>query len=129
MPVRNGILRKAHRLSDSTVGIERYTALLFRKRNRRPGTPPTQGGAGERSTPQQFYFVDFDMMTKGSIVKRRRETVRQFGVTVNGSTRLVTSGDTVDAATYNALLAAQALRPAPAVTVESEDPAVDDERE
>lgn len=69
------------------------------------------------------------MMTKGSIVKRRRETVRQFGVTVNGSTRLVTSGDTVDAATYNALLAAQALRPGPAVSTESADLVVDDDRE
>ena len=35
---------------------------------------------------------------------------------VNGATQLVTSGDVVDAATYNALLAAGAIRPAPART-------------
>ena len=52
------------------------------------------------------------MMLKGSIYRRRKEVVRQFGVTVNGSTRLVTSGDTVDLDTYEALLAAGALRPA-----------------
>jgi len=53
------------------------------------------------------------MMLKGSICNRRRQVVRQFGVTVNGSTRLVTSGDTVDTDTYKALLAAGAIRPAP----------------
>lgn len=61
-------------------------------------------------TQPKFYTIDFDMMLKGSIYKRRKQTVRQFGVTVNGATRLVTSGDVVDSATYNALLAAGAVR-------------------
>lgn len=51
------------------------------------------------------------MMLKGSIYHRRKQTVRQFGVTVNGATKLVTSGDMVDAATYDALVAAGAIRP------------------
>ncbi|NIA16701.1 MAG: hypothetical protein GWP08_21835 [Nitrospiraceae bacterium] len=58
-----------------------------------------------------MYRIDFDMMLKGSTCKRGRATVRQFGVTVQGSTRLVTSGDVVDAETYNALLAMGAIRP------------------
>jgi hypothetical protein len=49
-------------------------------------------------------------MLKGSIYKRRSGVIRQFGVTVNGSTRLVTSGDVVDRATYDALVLARAIR-------------------
>ncbi len=71
---------------------------------------PSDGATPDRE--QELFRVDFDMMLKGSIYKRRREVVRQFGVTVNGSTRLVTSGDTVDLDTYRALLAAAAIRPA-----------------
>lgn len=64
---------------------------------------------------EQLVRIDFDMMLKGSIYKRRKEDIRQYGVTVNGSTRLVTSGDLVDLETYRALLAAGAVRPIPAV--------------
>jgi hypothetical protein len=60
-----------------------------------------------------LFRIDFDMMLKGSIYKRRKAVVRQYGVTVNGSTKLVTSGDIVDLATYKALLAAGAIRLAP----------------
>lgn len=63
--------------------------------------------------------IDFDMMLKGSIYKRRKEAVRQYGVTVNGSTRLVTSGDFVDVETYRALLAAGAIRPIPSIKPEA----------
>ena len=59
---------------------------------------------------QQLFKIDFDMMLKGSICKRGRQTVRQFGVTVGGATRLVTSGDVVDRDMYDALLKAGALR-------------------
>jgi len=67
-----------------------------------PASPPER---------QQFYHIDLDMMLKGSFCKRRKGMVRQFGVTVNGSTRLVTSGDTVDRETYIALVHAGAIRP------------------
>ncbi len=68
------------------------------------------------------------MMLKGSVHKRRKGPVRQYGVTVNGSTRLVTSGDTVDRETYQALLAAGAIRPATAGSAapSSRNPAVVD---
>ena len=81
--------------------------MLFRKRNKRP--PSTD--LPESTDRRQFYHIDFEMMLKGSIFKRRRKTVRQFGVTVNGATRLVTSGDTVDRETYDALIAAKAISP------------------
>jgi len=51
------------------------------------------------------------MMLKGSIVQRRGVPVRQFGVYVKGSIRLVTSGDHVDRETYEALLAEGAIEP------------------
>ena len=55
--------------------------------------------------------VTFDMMTKGSVQVRGRKKVRQFAVMVGASIRLVTSGDMVDHETYQALLAAAAVRP------------------
>ena len=83
--------------------------LLFRRSQNR-GVPshgsPLEGGADR----PQLYHIDYDMMLKGSIYQRRKGPVRQYGVTVNGSTRLVTSGDTVDQETYNALLAAGAIQ-------------------
>ena len=57
--------------------------------------------------------IDYDMMLKGNIAQRGRTAVRQTGVSVNGSTRIVTSGDEVDRATYEALLAADAIQVAP----------------
>lgn len=51
-------------------------------------------------------------MQKGFLYKRRSGMVRQFGVTVRGATRLVTSGDWVDRETYEALVRAGAIRPA-----------------
>lgn len=96
--------------------------MLFRKREKRGGAPyAQQAGAVARdgeefrsvagNTHPQFYQIEYDMMIKGSVCKRRGETVRQYGVTVNGATRLVTSGDTVDRQTYQALLRAGAIRP------------------
>jgi hypothetical protein len=87
-------------------------SLLFRKRHKRGGArqahPSDPDSIPER---QQLFHIGYDMMLKGSLIQRRRGVVRQFGVTVNGSTRLVTSGDTVDLDTYHALLAAGAIRP------------------
>lgn len=84
--------------------------MLF-GRNKSARRPPHLRGDAENAE-REFYTIDYDMMVKGSIYKRRNGLVRQFGVTVNGSTRLVTSGDTVDRATYRALLQAGALRSA-----------------
>lgn len=88
--------------------------MFFRRRQKRGGAPPhVQAGTFESSSSVEFYHIDFDMMLKGAIIKRRGGPVRQLGVTVGGSTRLVTSGDTVDRETYEALLAAGAIAPPP----------------
>lgn len=80
--------------------------MLFRKRQKHPPA----ADFSETPERQQLFHIDLEMMLKGSFCKRRKKTVRQFGVTVNGSTRLVTSGDVVDRDTYEALLAAGAIR-------------------
>jgi hypothetical protein len=87
--------------------------FLFRKRTPSGAALSSGQRADTGVAPQrpQMFQIDFDMMLKGSVYPRRRGPVRQFGVTVNGSTRLVTSGDVVDRDTYNALLAAGAIRP------------------
>jgi hypothetical protein len=93
--------------------------VLFRK-NRKPPPPVRER---ERATDRPkaaamaapatgLYRIDHEMLVKGSIVTRKGKPIRQFGVTVGGSTRLVTSGDVVDQATYEALRAAGALRAA-----------------
>lgn len=55
------------------------------------------------------------MMLKGRIYKRGSASVRQCGVTVRGSTRLVTSGDWVDQETYEALVECGAVQGDPVV--------------
>ena len=91
--------------------------MLFGRRQKRGGPPPPQRFTPVSSPDQpQLHRIDYGMMLKGSVCQRRSGVVRQYGVTVNGATRLVTSGDVVDGATYNALLAAGAIQPAPALT-------------
>ena len=58
----------------------------------------------------QRYRIDYDMMLKGNICQRNNEKARQIGVTVDGATRVVTSGNEVDRPTYEALLECGALR-------------------
>jgi hypothetical protein len=95
-----------------------FFGLFSRKRRRAPAAFLSSRSADAPSSPDpaQLYRIEFEMMLKGSIHKRRKGAVRQFGVTVNGATRLVTSGDVVDQDTYHALLAAGAIRPIPAET-------------
>ncbi|HEO71280.1 MAG TPA: hypothetical protein ENN80_08455 [Candidatus Hydrogenedentes bacterium] len=86
--------------------------MIFRKRDRRGGAPRHVQAAGVHALAgAQLHEIDFDMMVKGRVIRRRGGAVRQYGVTVNGSTRLVTSGDIVDEDTYKALLAAGAIVP------------------
>ncbi len=61
------------------------------------------------------------MMRKGTVLQRRGKTIKQFAVTVNTATRVVTSGDVVDKAIYDALVSAGAIDPA-----EHDAPPVDD---
>lgn len=81
---------------------------------KRPSGRETHGGAnasGGMSERRESYPIHFDMMLKGNIAFRGRKQVRQVGVTVNGSTHLVTSGDVVDRQVYEALLAIGAITP------------------
>ncbi len=55
--------------------------------------------------------ITFDMFTKGSIFDRPSGSVRQIAVTVDGATRLVTSGDYVNRETYDALVNFEAILP------------------
>lgn len=90
--------------------------MLFRKRRiRRSGSyqsrlPESSDAFEEFETIR----IEFEMMKKGSILHRRGKPIRQCGVTVSGSTRLVTSGDVVDRKTYDALVAAGVIAPLPA---------------
>ncbi len=61
--------------------------------------------------PRRVVRIDFDMMLKGSTYNRPSGKVKQYGVTVDGATRVITSGDFVDRDTYDALIKAGAIRP------------------
>lgn len=88
--------------------------MLFGKRHHEDDSSSSRPKRGRRNEPEPgFHRIDFDMMVKGNIYKRRSGDVRQYGVTVNGATRLVTSGDVVDNDTFNALVAAGVVRPKP----------------
>lgn len=76
-----------------------------RKKSKQPVVPMQMEPAQTES-----YRIDYDMMLKGNVCRRNHGKVRQIGVTVNGATRLVTSGDEVDRPTYEALLQCGALR-------------------
>ena len=95
--------------------------MLFRRKKRRGG-PRIRGGKDDVAPRdgQELHLIEFDMMIKGSICKRPTGEVRQFAVTVNGATRVVTSGETVDRKTYEALLEDNALRIPPTRDSEKE---------
>ncbi len=88
-----------------------------------------RGGSDEPLPEPEYYDVTYEMMAKGSDVQRGRRKVRQFAVLVNGSVRVVTSGDTVDRETYRALVASNAIRPEyihlPEAAGQESDPADD----
>ncbi len=107
--------------------------MLFGKHRKRASAPGQAPNDPKRSRsrraqdaqgpPPGVVRIDFNMMRKGYIIKRGARQVRQIGVTVHGSTRLVTSGDLVDQATYQALVCAGIVEPPQdaEVTPEPED--------
>lgn len=98
--------------ADVVNGAKRIV-LQFRKRKRVGGTPSSSDGPRQaRFSPAVLHHIDFEMMLKGSVYERKSGSVRQYAVTVNGSTRVITSGETVDTPTYDALLKAGAIRAA-----------------
>jgi hypothetical protein len=59
--------------------------------------------------PSEGHLITEDMLVRGTISMRRGKPVRQIGVTVQGSTVLVTTGDIVDQETFDALVEARAI--------------------
>ena len=84
---------------------------MFGRKNRSSGKYAVPSGRDDGLERAEVFKIEFDMMTKGSVYRRRSgEEIRQMGVTVDGATRLVTRGDLVDRKTYDALLRVDALR-------------------
>jgi hypothetical protein len=84
--------------------------VWFRKKDRLSDVPPQLRGAGGPDDQKPaFYRIEYEMMKKGAQLHRRGRPIRQFAVTVDMCTRVVTSGDVVDRATYQALVAAGAV--------------------
>lgn len=96
--------------------------MLFRRQKRQTRIHAGRLRSDGPEDGSGLYPIEFDAMLKGSIHKRGSGEVRQFGVTVDGSTRLVTSGDVVDRKTYEALLSAGAVRPVSVEAPSSESP-------
>ena len=87
-----------------------------KKRKGGKGAGGKRGAADANPDSQELFLIEIDMMLKGNTFKRPQGTVRQCAVTVDGATRLVTSGDTVDRDTYDALVLAQAIHPIPGLS-------------
>ena len=88
--------------------------MWFRRKDRLGDVPPhLRGSESPGGQKPAFYRIEFDMMKKGAVVQRRGRPIRQFAVTVNMTTRVVTSGDVVDRETFEALVAAGAVERAP----------------
>jgi len=84
--------------------------IFGRQRRRRPVQEEEAAPRGRTHRSQCDHFViEYDMMKKGAKVRRKRKIVRQIAVLVGSEVRLVTSGDTVDRETYEALQAAGVL--------------------
>ena len=97
--------------------------MLFRKKTRH-GLPAVRGlsRADEPEGQAGLYHIAYETLLKGSVNTRGGVSVRQFGVYVNGVIRLVTSGDMVDRDTYEALVAAGAIKGDPESAVQTFGP-------
>ena len=60
---------------------------------------------------EKLMRLDFEMMLRGNVIDRPEGKVRQIGVTVDGATKVVTSGDLIDHETYKALIQVGAIQP------------------
>jgi len=87
--------------------------MLFRRQRKRSAPPGVRGAGPSAPRASNLYPIDFEMMVKGHVVERRGGKVRQYTVSIGGTSKLVTSGDVVDRQTYEALLAAGAIQVAP----------------
>lgn len=83
--------------------------MLFGKR--RETAPAGRGSAAYPVVEPELYLVAYEHMLKGNKLVRRGKPIRQAAVVVEGTARLVTSGDRVDRRTYEALIIAGILAP------------------
>lgn len=83
--------------------------MIFGKRS----NPPVTGkeGGPRHAIEPELYVVGYDSMLKGNKVLRKGKPIRQVAIVVDGTVRLVTSGDRVDRRTYDALIGAGVLPP------------------
>jgi hypothetical protein len=77
--------------------------MWFRKQSAHGAPGSTHGGDSKE------YLISEDMLVRGTISLRRGKPIRQIGVTVQGSTVMVTTGDTVSQEVYDALAAVGAI--------------------
>ena len=97
--------------------------MLFGKR-RASGAQGT-GGAVYPPVEPELYVVGYENMMKGNKLTRRGKPIRQVAVVVDGTVKLVTSGDKVDRRTYDALIGAGIIAPAGhGLLAETPDPEV-----
>lgn len=83
--------------------------MLFGKRR---DLPPSGKDGGPRPTVEpELYVVAYESMLKGNKVLRKGKPIRQVAIVVEGTVRLVTSGDRVDRRTFEALIGAGVLPP------------------
>ncbi|HOS02047.1 MAG TPA: hypothetical protein PKZ01_03145 [Candidatus Hydrogenedentes bacterium] len=85
--------------------------MLFRRHAQPSASEHKSSGSDPAQEAEELFPIEYDMMLKGVVIMRRGKPIRQLGVTVNGCTRLVTSGDAVDRQTYEALIAIGAIPP------------------
>jgi len=76
--------------------------VFFGKRRRsaavqQPVRPPG-------SVPPEMFVVAYEQMLKGNKLLRRGRPIRQVAIVVQGTVKLITSGDAVDRKTYEALV-------------------------
>jgi hypothetical protein len=81
--------------------------VLFGKRRRSAAT--RQPGREQPSSPPEMYTVAYEQMLKGNKLSRRGRPIRQAAIVVRGTVTLITSGDSVDRKTYEALISAGVL--------------------
>lgn len=83
--------------------------MFFGKRR---SVPPTGKDSGARPAVEpELYVVAYESMLKGNKLFRKGKPIRQVAVVVEGTARLVTSGDRVDRRTFDALIGAGVLPP------------------
>lgn len=83
--------------------------MLFGKR--RESAASGAGGSVFSPVEPELYVVAYENMLKGNKLIRRGTPIRQAAVVVDGTVKLITSGDKVNRRTYDALIDAGIVAP------------------